>query len=169
MINLPQPLRLKHIMAPAPQRHHARKPIRMRMRQPNRIVPPGRKRPHNQLLAVDALLRIDPVEQARVLPVRALRVVRQRGGVAGPGDLEDDGADALLAPAFHPHGQLGAVAVQARHDDDDGRGGGGGRGLGQQVVDGDVGALALDGVDVRDQDLLDRVLAQSAGGAVSSG
>ena len=161
VVDMIQPLRVKHMVASTPQRHHPGEAVWMGVREPDPIIAACTKRPHRDPFAVHALLLLHPVQQARPLAIRGLGVVFQGGGVAGSGDFDDDAGDAVAPPAFHPDGELGAVAVEAGHDDEKRDWARGAGGVGKEVEDGDVGPFALDGVGVRDEYFVDGVFAES--------
>ena len=74
-----------------------------------------------------------------------------------------------MAPAFHPDGQLGPVAVEAGKDDYEGnRGRCRGRGW-NLMVNRDLSAFATVGMGVRNDDLLDRMFTEACDMSESSG
>ena len=116
MINLIQPLPIKHMMTPPSKRDRRKNSIFMRMRKTNGVVSTSRETPVDDLLIVDLWLLVNPVEQTTPLSVGARDVAGEGGRVAGPRDLDNDGRDTLLAPAFLPARELGAVPVEAGED-----------------------------------------------------
>lgn len=134
------------------------------MRRADRIKPARRERPHDNALAVNTRLCVHPVEQRAPLAVRARRIGRVRRGVARAGDLDNHRADAGAPKALSPHGELGAVAVEAGEDDDAGGGAEGRGGGGEEVVDGNLSAFVWKRIGVRDEDFLHGVLAETGTG-----
>jgi len=86
------------------------------------VVAARAEAPDAGLLAVEVRLVGDPVEETAELSVWRGRVGRDGGAVACTGDLEDECCDAVLAPAFHPDAEFGAVAVEAGDEDQKGHG-----------------------------------------------
>lgn len=159
VVHYVQPILIEHMMTAPSQRDHAVQTVRVRVRRADRVEPARREGPNDHAFAVDALLRVHPVEQRAPLAVGALWVGQVGGRVASARNLDDDGGDPEAPPAFGPDRELGAVAIEAGEDDDAGRRV---RGLsGEEIVDGDVGAFVREGVGVRNENLLDRMLAKA--------
>ena len=146
MVGLIQPLVVEHVMGPTSERNACHHAVLVGMRETDRVVAARREAPGDDLLVVNHLLRVDPVQQARPQPIRALGISRRSRGVSGAGDLHDDGRATLHGPAGGPGGELGPVPIKSG-EDDDARDFVAGRGaLGDALRDLDRVALARDGM-----------------------
>lgn len=153
--------------APEDLRHHsspAGQLVRVCVRDAHRVEATGAEGPECDFRLVDAVLLRDPVEQRGVEAVWRFGIRGRGGAVAGAGDFEDQGRDAVLAPAFHPDGEFGAVAVEAREDYEEWGGRGWRCGGGEEVVGGDCGAFVGEAVGMRDLDFVDGVGAEAVFG-----
>lgn len=150
------------MVAAAAQCDHTGKTVGMCMCEADGVVAAGREGPDAYFVFGNGGLGLDPIQQTAPLSVGGCRVGGCGGRVAGTRDLDDDGADAVLTPSFHPDGELGAVTVQTGHDEDHGSGI---RFAGirrKKMVDWDVLSFAFDGVFVWDLNLVDGVFAKAA-------
>jgi len=112
-----EPLPVEHVVRSAAERDYACQAVGMRVREPNRVVAACGERPYADARVIDAVLGVEPVEEAAPLAVGRGRVVCFGGRVAGAWDLDYDRGDTIAAPAFHPDGEFGSVAVEAGHDE----------------------------------------------------